>query len=75
MKGIIISDGTVLGDDGILYTLPFRGEGEVLVDSKKFNGIGCFQRQALAPLTGLTVIFSTVGEHGYNFVVVGVDEQ
>lgn len=75
MKGIILKNATVLGDDGIIYHLPLRGldresYAEVLIDAKSVGGYGYFKRQSIKPFIGMNVTFSVGNGNGYNYEIV-----
>lgn len=71
MEGIIQDNGTVLGNDGNIYQLEFRGTNEVLIDAKAIDGRGSFQRQSYIPLIGYKVKFAiSASNYGYNFEII-----
>ena len=74
MTGTILSDGGVIGDDGISYILPIRkinndGYPMVLIDAKKAGGGGTFGSQSIKPLIGMKVSFVARG-NGFNYEII-----
>jgi hypothetical protein len=75
LEGIIESDGTVLGEDGIKYFLPARGtddEGfpKVLIDAEAVGGDSIIYRQSIKPYIGMKVEFSNKKTNGYNYKIL-----
>ncbi|MCK4997391.1 hypothetical protein KAS08_03730 [Candidatus Pacearchaeota archaeon] len=76
LEGIINSDGTVLGEDGIKYLLGTRGSDDegfpkVLIDARDVGGSGFMRGQSIKPYIGMKVEFyCVVKPHGYNYRII-----
>ncbi len=81
LKGVILKEGKVLGDDGREYFLPVPGidsEGfvKVLMDAKYVGGDGFMHRQSIQPYIGYRVEFIVSRNgYGYNYKIISKGKE